>query len=86
LVGAAVTQAFHHGNGCDRVRVPPAVLFGNGHSLHAERSASFPTITREHLLSVALDHVAVELATGKLNGCRLQFLLLRCQFKIHSVI
>ena len=86
LIGAAVTQSFHHGDSSDWVGAAATVLFGDRHALHAEGSAFLPAITREDLLGVTFDHAAVELATGEFDRCLLKLLLLGCQFKIHGMI
>jgi len=40
---------------------------------------------REHLLGIALNHIAVELSTTEVNRRFLQRLLFRRQFKIHRL-
>src|SRR5205814_7983580 len=72
LIGRAVTQPFHNGNGGDGIRAAAAEFFGNRQALHAEGGAFFPSIIGEDPLSVAFNHVAAQFSAGKIDRCFLE--------------
>jgi hypothetical protein len=71
LIGAAVTEPSHHSDGCNWIGAATTVLVGDRHSLHAERSAFFPAITREDLLGIPLNHIIAQLLASEFNRCLL---------------
>jgi hypothetical protein len=57
---------------------------GIGIPWNSESSAFCPTIMREDLLGIPLNHVVIKLSVSELNRCLLQGLFFGRQFKIHA--